>query len=83
VLGINKTQCFKASKSTNMPVIYINHSQAHTNQSGCLQWSDNDFMLQAGKHQRLKGDTMAVQMLNYASMKARDNVQKTEVQNYS
>jgi len=66
-----------------MPVIYLNHSQACMNQSSCLQWSDNNFMPQVGIHQRLKSDTMATLMLNYASIKASDNVQKTEVQNYS
>jgi hypothetical protein len=42
------------------------------NQSNCLQWSDNDFMPQEGKHQSLKIDTIATVMLNYASIKARD-----------
>jgi hypothetical protein len=40
-------------------------------------------MSQVGMYQRLKSDTMATLMLNYASIKASDNVQKTEVQNYS
>ena len=53
-----------------MLVIYLNHSQACMNQSSCLQWSHNDFKPQVGKHQRLKGDTMAILMLIYASIKA-------------
>lgn len=72
----------KLVKSTNMPVIYLNCSQACINQSSCLQWSDNNFMPQVGKHQRLKGDTMFTLMLNHAFIKASDNVQKTEVQYY-
>jgi hypothetical protein len=41
-------------------------------------------MPQVGQHQRLKGDTKAIykMMLNYTSIKASNNVQKTEVQNY-
>ena len=83
MLDIKKTCSFKASKRNNKPVTYLNHSKTHMNQSGCLQWSDNDFMPQVGKHQTLKSDTMAIPMLNYASIKASDNVQKREVQNYS
>jgi len=39
-------------------------------------------MPQVDKHQRLKHDTMAILTLNYASIKASDKVQKTEVQYY-
>jgi hypothetical protein len=65
-----------------MPVIYLQHSQACMNHSGCLQWSDNEFMAQVSKHpsEIERCATKAALMLNYASIKASDNVQKMKVQ---